>query len=230
MIVQATVFKPYCPLTLFQACGAGSTVFYGKDSAHPCLGFSLSYLSAPWIFLLPCYSLNCFLEDHLWSLKCYRFSWANPIWPFGLTHIFALPLWRCFPPLGWVTLLLLPIPLQSGHAIIISRSFFCSPSQKGLIPKLQPAPSSSPLPQGRSHVAAWALFLPHSFLFWIYIYTPPLFDFLIFIYFLAIPLIMQDLSSQDWTHTPAVDLNHWNLTTGLPGEVPFPTHHHPVCF
>lgn len=24
------------------------------------------------IFLLPCHSLNCFLEDHLWSFKCYR--------------------------------------------------------------------------------------------------------------------------------------------------------------
>ena len=48
MIVQATVFKPYCPLTLFQASRAGSTVFYGKDSADPCPGFSLSYLSAPW--------------------------------------------------------------------------------------------------------------------------------------------------------------------------------------
>ena len=26
----------------------------------------------PGIFLLPCHSLNCFLEDHLWSFKCYR--------------------------------------------------------------------------------------------------------------------------------------------------------------
>ena len=101
---------------------------------------------------------------------------------------FCPPLLGSFPPLGWVTLLLLPIPLQSGHAIVISWSSSShSHSHKGMIPKLQPAPPAHP-PTGLVPMLQPKPYFP-------YILHHCLISSF-FIYFLAIPLIMQDLSSQ----------------------------------
>ena len=162
--------SPIVPSLYFRPPGLGVLYFMEKTllihvQVSPCL---ISQL--PGIFLLPCHSLNCFLEDHLWSFKCYSS--------------------RCFlePILGWVTLLLLPIPLQSGHAIIISWSSSShSHSHKGLIPKLQPAPPAHP-PTGLVPMLQPKPYFP-------YILHHCLISSF-FIYFLAIPLIMQDLSSQ----------------------------------
>lgn len=71
------MFKQLCSSSIvsslyFRPAGLGALYFMERTllihvQVSPCL---ISQL--PRIFLLPCYSLNCFLEDHLWSFKCYR--------------------------------------------------------------------------------------------------------------------------------------------------------------
>ena len=154
------------------------------------------------------------------------FSWANPIWPFRSTHIFALLFWDVFLPWVWITLLLLPIPLPSGHAIVIS----WSPS------------SSSPSHRACLHVAAWALFSAHSLSFFfeymcvcvcvcvcVSVYIYKLHHCLIYFLFIFWPHHSSCRTLVPRTGIeltpPAMDLNHWTAR-----EVPFPTHHHPLCF
>ena len=139
--------SPIVPSLYFRPAGLGALYFMERTlliyvQVSPCL---ISQL--PGIFLLPCHSLNGFLEDHLCPLNSrgqgvFLSQSYLTIW---IDSQFCPPLLGCFPPLGWVTLLLLPIPLQSGHAIVISWSSSShSPSHKGLVPKMQPVPPAHP--------------------------------------------------------------------------------------
>ena len=202
----------------------------------PCL---ISQL--PGIFLLPCHSLNGFLEDHLCPLNSrgqgvFLSQSYLTIW---IDSQFCPPLLGCFPPLGWVTLLLLPIPLQSGQAIVISWSSSShSPSHKGLVPKMQPVPPAHPptgpvpmlQPEPYFHLTL-SFFFEYIYIY-IYIYSTIVwflhFLFIFWPYHSLCRIIMHYPGIE--LTPPAVFLNHWNLNHWTSREVPFPTHHHPVCF
>ena len=152
--------------------------------------------------------------------------------------------------------MLLPIPLPSGHAIVISWSpSSSSPSHKGLVPKMQPAPPAPP-PTGLVSMLQPEPYFPLtlSLSFFEYIYIEYIYIYMcvcvsiyvcvcvcvsVYIYKLHQCLIY--FLFIFWPHhsscrtlvprpgieltPPAVDLNHWTAR-----EVPFPTHHHPLCF
>lgn len=232
MIVPAAVFKPYCPLTLFQACRAGSTVFMERT-------LLIHVWVSPVLSLSSLESSSCpvtpkLLSWILWSLNATEsrcFSWANPIWPFGLTHIFALLFGDVSSP-GLGNL------IASAHSPSI---WPCHHHQQVFLLLLTPprkgwSPSCSLLLRSPSHRAGPMLqpelYFPLTLSFLnIYIHSSTIvwFPYFLFIFW-PYHSSCRTLVPRIELTPPAVDLNHWNLNHWTAREVPFPTHHHPVCF